>query len=229
MEFNNKEIINDSDERCPNCGSYYTHIISSYINPNETLDDIFKSHDNGSNNKYKTGPLDFILNISIFIWTMNILIAIIPFLGRLVRKYLIWTTILVIVIGAINEDLKNKDSNLNDNKKNNDKLIRIKYKRIKKTCIFRYKCDACNAVYDIDLSYETSNCPSSYEYDFKDEECLTYNDFNSEELSIILNENNGEPKDGTMVIPLKGDFGGIIYIEDKGYKKRKNVKLKKDN
>lgn len=95
-----------------------------------------------------------------------------------------------------------------------------------KTYITRYHCHTCNAVYDIDSSFEESNCPAYATY--KEGEFLTCDDFTTEELTDILRKNNVKPKEGTIVVPLKkGDK--FIYIKDEGYKKRESINLKKNN
>lgn len=228
MSLENKEIMNNDENKCPNCGSYYTEEIDVYIYPEDclTTNDLYSSTNESDDSSTIVKVSRVICGILFVIWLLNIIIAIIPFLGRLVRPYLAMNTF-CLMISAIFVEMLESQKNVNSEKLTEDiSLKKIKYKSRLKTYITRHQCYECNAVYDIDLSYEETNCPNFATY--KEGEYLNCNDFTAEELTYLLRKNKDKPEEGTVVIPLKK--GNIfIYIKEEDYIKCKNVNLNKDN
>lgn len=98
MKNNVKKKIINSNHQCPNCNSYYT----------EELQD----------------STEKMVNVIFFTpFALNLMIAIVPFLGRLVRGYLLETFIWGVIGGFI---LANR----------------------KKT-IIKVRCNGCNAIFEV--------------------------------------------------------------------------------
>lgn len=121
MNFENKEIMNDDENKCPNCGSYYTEEIHIHTYPKDSLvnEALDSSGISSEKKSFALGASYVIFGIVFTIWILNVIIAIIPLLGILVREYLPMNTFYLVVsllFALFIEQVENKNIDKNKEK-----------------------------------------------------------------------------------------------------------------